>query len=151
MIVSYDQLSDHNVTFHHDAKAQPYPAVAVWFLHGLPFTVHRKPGETHQDFIVRVFSSIAEERGRVFRVKSLLDPQAPCDVYLGELEPASLEALKVKHMRNFILSCIHREIGAPASMKGSGTSRLRAVTLLAKVTGISTRQRKVVKTEHLPK
>lgn len=150
MPVAHNQLPNHQVTFHHDAEAQPEPAVAVWFLHGLPRTMHRAPGEDVEAFCNRILGSIAEERGRVFRVKSLLDPQAPADVYLGELEPDSLAALKVKHMRNFLLACIHREAGAPASMKGSGTSRLRAISLLANVTGIPTRQRKVVKAEHLP-
>ena len=150
MSVTHNQFPQHQTTFHHDEAAQPEPIIAVWFLHGLPSTSHRKPGENVQTFCMRILDSIAEERARVARCKSLLAADAPCDVYLGELEPACLEALKIKHLRNFILAGLQREAGAPASIKGTGASRLAAMNQLAKMTGIPTRIRKVVKAETLP-
>lgn len=150
MTVAHTQLPDHNVIFHHDDAAQPDPKMVIWFLHGLPTTMHRKTGETAQTFMERVLLAINEERDRVARCKNLLDPQAPADVYVGELEPACLAALKMRHMRQFILAGLHREAGAPASTRGTGTSRLRAMNQLAQMTGIPIRHRKVIKSETLP-
>jgi hypothetical protein len=150
MSVSHNHLPKHQATFHHNENAQPEPAVAVWFLHGLPTTIHRKLGEDVDAFVIRILGCIAEERARVARFKSLLDPQAHADVYLGELAPDCLASLKVRHMRNFILTGLQREAGAPASTRATGTSRLRAMNQLAKITGIPMRTRKVVKAETLP-
>jgi hypothetical protein len=149
MPVTHTQFPDY-VTLHHDAEAQPEPAVMVWFMNGVPTTCHRNTGESMADFWKRVRDYVTDERLRLQRTRSLLDPLAHCDVYAGELAPDCLAALEKRHMRNHILSALQRESGAPASTGATGGSRTRALLLLGKMTGTVKPRRKVVKTEHLP-
>ena len=150
MTATHTQFPDHHVTLHHDEAAQPDPGVMVWFMHGVSATVHRNPEETAPNFWLRVLAAINDERLRLTSVRSLLDPLAPCHVYAGALEPACLAALKKRHMRQFILGALQREGAAPAATGATGASRTKALTLLAKLTGIGRPRRKVIKSETLP-
>lgn len=58
MTVSHNHLPQQQATFHHDEAAQPEPIIAVWFLHGLPRTSHRKPGQNLQDFCLSILTAL---------------------------------------------------------------------------------------------
>lgn len=150
MTVQVTSFPDHHVTLHHNAEAQPEPKCMVWFLHGVPATVFRNAGETSEALWLRTLAAIHDERLRLTRTRSLLDPLSPCDVYGGELAPECLAKLEKRYMRQHILSALARESAAPPSTGATGGSRTRALTLLAKLTGTTRPRRKITRTEHLP-
>lgn len=141
MTVTVNKFPEYRVTLYHDAEAKPEPTCMHWFLHGVCSVVWKKPDETSEDLWLRTLAAINDERMRLTRSRSLLDPQAQCHVYAGELESASLEALKREHMRAHILSGLNRESGAKTSAGGSGTSRTAALALLARMTGVTKTRR----------
>ncbi len=122
---------EHNVTLIHGTSESDE---MTYFLHGRDRTVFRSSNETPADFWVRVLGVIAQDRKGVKNDRSLLNPDAIVTCYSGKID--GLDLLRQQHMREWLIAGLQREASAPTSLGGSGTSRGKALAILARMEGI---------------
>lgn len=144
MTVQSTAFPAHSLTLVHDLEAQPSPRCYVLFLHGIASELHAEPDETADELWERLLGALSQKRVALAMQKgSLLDPKAEATCYAGHLEEASLERLKLKHMREHIISSLQRE--ASGELKNStGTSRTAALATMSKILGLEQPRRRVV-------
>lgn len=137
-----------NIVLFHDEMAQPCPEVFYCFLHGMDSAVYPDEGATAAETWEQVLSHIHTRRMDAVRQKSLLDPNDLCTVYAGSLADGSLDALRIQHMRSFMVEQLHRISGSPAA---SGSGRVAAMALLGKLYGVTPARRARGKATEPPK
>lgn len=143
MTISSTAFPAHGLTLVHDLDAQPNPRCYVLFLHGRDTVIEAEANETPDELWGVVLGVLAQKRLGLALNKGLLDPQAPATVYAGHLEDASLERLRLKHMKAFIVEGLTRE--SSGSLKDStGTSRTNALCALSRILGLEKPRKRVV-------
>lgn len=150
MSVQTTAFPAHGLTLVHNLEAQPNPRCYVLFLHGRDTIIEAEADETADALWERLLGALSQKRVALAMQKgSLLDPKAEATCYAGHLEEASLERLKLKHMREHIIASLQRE--ASGEIKGStGTSRTAALATLSRILGLEKPRRKVVTTLTTP-
>lgn len=135
MSVTCVSVPAHNLHLFHDQAAQPAPSEYRVFLNGLDSVVTAAEGEDSRALWERVLAHLSERRLSLVRQRSLLPADALASVYAGELTDESLEALRVRHMREFIISGLTAE--ASNRKDGDGRSRVDALRILASIHGVT--------------
>ncbi len=113
------------------------------FLHGRDWQVVQRDGEDSHATWERLLAELNAKRVGLALSKSLLDANATAHVYAGALTEDSLEKLRTKHLKEFIVSGLTRE--SSGELKDStGTSRTNALATLSRILGLEKPRRKVV-------
>jgi hypothetical protein len=142
MSVTLTPYPQHKIDLYHD-EALPAPTEYTVFLHGRDWSVVQRDDETHAAVWERLLAELNAKRVGLALSKSLLNPNATATVYAGALTEDSLERLRTRHMKDFVVASLQRE--ASGEIKGStGTSRTAALATLSRILGLEKPRRKVV-------
>jgi len=149
MSVTRTPYPQHKIDLYHD-EAHPAPTEYTVFLHGRDWSVVQRDGESHHDVWERLLAELNAKRvGIALNKGSLLDANATAHVYAGALTDDSLERLRTRHMKDFVVASLQRE--ASGELKNStGASRTAALATLSRILGLEKPRRKVVTTLTTP-
>lgn len=148
MSVTLTSYPQHKIDLYHD-EALPAPTEYTVFLHGRDWSVVQRDGESHHEVWERLLAELNAKRVGLALSKSLLNPNATATVYAGALTEDSLERLRMKHLKEFIVSGLTRE--SSGELKDStGTSRTNALTALSRILGLEKPRKRVVTTLTTP-
>ena len=128
-----------NLLVVHDPDAQPAPSEYRFFLHGREQVVSKRDGETSAVLFERTLNVITQARNSVMNDRSsTLNPMALVTCYAGELSEDTLELVRKKHMRQFILEGLHAVAGSKTNHPNDGVAKVKALQLLTEMHGIVT-------------
>lgn len=126
-----------NLILFHDAEAQPNPLVYHWFMHGQYRWQEARKDESAADLWTRVLLEINEQRVTLARNRmTVLDSNVLVTVYAGDLEPASLQKLEKRHMREHICLGLQRIAGTRFNNQSDSVAAVKALQLLGELTGV---------------
>lgn len=117
----------------------------TFFLHGRDYTFEGNPLDVAS--WPKLHDAIQATRNMLARDRTTcLNPNALVTVYCGALTDESLDKLRTKHMREFVLNGLMRIAGSTPRVAGDSVASVKALALYAKMTGTGAAPRRYSRT-----